>query len=136
MAHVFHLTSLFPCRLQLALLTVVLLHKVFTNVMADSLDKLNAKILSEHLHTKFKVHLEGGDTELEIVEINEPPAVPKLELFVLILRGPSSARLIQRVHRLEHETLGAFEIFLTPIAEDEQSTTYEAVFNRFRKQQS
>ena len=104
--------------------------------MADSLDKLNAKVLSEHLHTKFKVHLEDADPiELEIVEVAEPPAIPKLELFVLNLRGPCSPRLIQRVHRLEHETLGIFEIFLTPIAGDEQSTTYEAVFNRFRKQQ-
>jgi len=104
--------------------------------MADSLDKLNPKVLSEHLHTKFRVNIEGADPiELEIVEITEPQTVPKLELFVLNLRGPCSPRLIQRVHRLEHEKLGAFEIFLTPIAGDQQSTTYEAVFNRFRKQQ-
>jgi len=103
--------------------------------MADPLEKLNAKVLSENLHTKFKVHLEGTDAvELEIAEITEPPTLPKLELFVLILRGPSSPRLMQSVHRLEHEKLGAFQIFLTPITGDEQSTTYEAVFNRFRKQ--
>ena len=103
--------------------------------MADPLEKLNAKILSENLHTKFKVHLEGTDAvELEIIEVTEPSTVPKLELFVVNLRGPYSPRLIQQVHRLEHEKLGIFEIFLTPVAEDKQSTTYEAVFNRFRKQ--
>ena len=103
--------------------------------MADPLEKLNARILSENLNTKFKVHLEGADAvELEIIEITEPSTVPKLELFVVNLRGPHSPRLVQSVHRLEHEKLGTFEIFLTPVAEDKQSTTYEAVFNRFRKQ--
>src|SRR5437763_15163029 len=101
--------------------------------MADSLEKLNAKILSENLHTKFKVHLQGADAvELEIIEVTEPSTVPKLELLVVNLRGHYSPRLIQQVHRLGHEMLGILDIFLTTGAEDNQRPTYEPVIKRVR----
>ena len=107
--------------------------------MPESLHKLNAKLLSEHLHSKFKVHLDrdGKETlELEIDQIIEPPAPPSLEQFFLVLKGPRSPRLDQCTHRMDHEKLGTFDLFITAIAGDEHSITYEAVFNRFRKQQS
>ncbi|PYP83441.1 MAG: hypothetical protein DMG65_24365 [Candidatus Angelobacter sp. Gp1-AA117] len=105
--------------------------------MTEPLNKLNAKLLSEHLHSKFKVQLDGKDTlDLEIAEVTEPQAPPSLEQFFLVLKGPRSPRLAQRTHRMEHEKLGTFDLFVTAIAGDDQSTTYEAVFSRFRKQQS
>jgi hypothetical protein len=105
--------------------------------MTDPLRKLNAKILSEHLHTNFRVHLDNhGPVDLEIVEVTEPSAPPQLESFVLVLRGPKAPLLEQRTHHLEHQQLGAFDIFLTAIAADAQSTTYEIIFNRFRQQSS
>lgn len=105
--------------------------------MTEPLSKLNAKLLSEHLHTRFKVHLDGKHTlELEIAEVIEPQSPPSLEQFFLVLKGPCSPRLVQRIHRMEHEKLGTFDLFITTIAGDDQSTTYEAVFNRFRNKQS
>lgn len=105
--------------------------------MTEPLNKLNAKLLSEQLHTKFKVHVDGKETlELEIAEVTEPQAPPSLEQFFLVLKGPRSPRLIQRTHRLEHEKLGTFDLFITAIAGDDQSITYEAVFSRFRNKQS
>jgi uncharacterized protein DUF6916 len=105
--------------------------------MTDPLQKLTAKVLSEHLHTNFRVHRDKhGPVDLEIVEVTEPSSPPQLESFVLVLRGPKTPFLEQRTHHLEHEKLGAFDIFITAIAADAQSTTYEVIFNRFRQQRS
>jgi hypothetical protein len=102
--------------------------------MSTSLDKLNAKIFSEQLHTQFKIHLGGADPmTLELVEVKESDPSPQIELFSLHFRGPSTPRLAQQIHRLEHDTLGTFEIFLTAIGADAQGIVYESVFHRFRK---
>jgi hypothetical protein len=41
--------------------------------------------------------------------------------------------MAQQIHTLEHDKLGRFAIFLTAIAGDAESITYESVFHRFRK---
>jgi hypothetical protein len=41
--------------------------------------------------------------------------------------------MAQHIHTLEHDKLGRFDIFLTAVAGDAQSITYESVFHRFRK---
>ena len=102
--------------------------------MLTSLDKLNAKIFSQQLHAHFKIHLGSADSmTLELVEVVESDPSPQIELFSLHFRGPSAPRLAQQIHRLEHETLGTFEIFLTAISADAQGMIYESVFHRFRK---
>ncbi|MGC3988450.1 MAG: hypothetical protein QM796_01950 [Chthoniobacteraceae bacterium] len=49
--------------------------------------------------------------------------------FSLTFRGPSGLYLPQGIYRLEHEAMGALEIFLVPIAPDAQGSHFEAVFN-------
>ena len=101
--------------------------------METPLEKLNARLMSEQLHTKFKVQTENtAPLELELCEVNEPPTLPRLELFTLIFRGPAAPRLVQRIHLLEHPKLGTLPIFLTPIDADSDGIAYEAVFNRVR----
>jgi hypothetical protein len=36
--------------------------------------------------------------------------------------------LPQRIYRIEHATLGAFDLFLVPIGPDAQGLRYQAVF--------
>jgi len=104
--------------------------------MLTPLDKLDAKVFREQLHTKFNVSLGGATMPLELVEVAERDTSPKLELFFLHFRGPSAPRLPQQVHRLEHEKFGEFEIFLTAIDPGpEPGMLYESVFHRFRKPQ-
>ena len=75
-----------------------------------------------------------GALTLELIEVMERDPSPKIELFSLQFRGPAAPRLPQQIHRLEHDKLGAFEIFLTAIGADpEQGILYESVFHRFRK---
>lgn len=51
------------------------------------------------------------------------------EPFSLVFRGSKGVALPQRIHTLQHETLGLMEIFLVPIAPDAAGPRYEAVFN-------
>jgi hypothetical protein len=98
------------------------------------LEKLSSKDFSQHLNSKFKVHLHNGEfLPLELMEVADRESVPHAELFFLTFQGPTSPRLTQSTHRLEHEKLGVLEIFLTAIATGEGTISYEAVFHRVRK---
>ncbi len=103
--------------------------------MPTPLEDLNAKLFREQLNTPFKVQQgPAGTITLELVDVIENDLSPKMELFSLHFRGPFRPRLEQQTHRMEHEKLGDFEIFLTPISADQRDgTIYEAVFHRFRK---
>ena len=49
--------------------------------------------------------------------------------FSLVFRSPPGAPLPQRIYRLQHEELGALDLFLVPIGPDEVGMCYEAVFS-------
>ena len=98
-----------------------------------SLDDLNSKVFREQLNTRFKVNAAGQPVALELIEVTEKNDSPQIELFSLHFRGPARPLLAQQIHRLEHEQLGDFEIFLTPISADAQGAVYEVIFHRFRK---
>lgn len=105
--------------------------------MSTPLESLTAQIFREQLHTNFKVHGDSvGPISLQLAEVVESEASPKMELFSLFFRGPFTPRLGQQIHSLQHEKLGLVEIFLTPVeADQEKGTLYESVFHRFRKEQ-
>lgn len=48
--------------------------------------------------------------------------------FSLFFIGPKSYQLKQHVYHVTHETLGAMDIFLVPVAETAEVYEYEAVF--------
>jgi uncharacterized protein DUF6916 len=104
--------------------------------MSTPLDQLNARIFAEHLHTQFKLQREGAaPASLELIEVKENNPSPTIEFFSLQFRGPAEHRLPQQIHRLEHDKLGTFDIFITAISADAQGIIYESVFHRFRKTQ-
>ena len=90
---------------------------------------------SKHLNTKFRV---TGDPpiELELTGIkgysSRPNEQSGMERFSVFFEGSGDFFLPQRVYTLEHDSMGAFELFLVPIARDEKSFRYEAVFNYFK----
>jgi hypothetical protein len=102
--------------------------------MTMPLEQLNAQLFREQLHTKFQVRTGAAETiALELVEVNEEDR-PGMELFSLHFQGPFLPRLMQQTTPMQHEKLGEFAIFLTPIsAEPQEGTMYESVFHRFRK---
>ena len=47
-----------------------------------------------------------------------------------MLQGPLDAFLPQATYRLEHEQLGALDLFLVPVRKEAAGFLYQAVFNR------
>lgn len=92
------------------------------------LDKLTAATFAEHLHEPFR--LDGGAAGglvLELAEVSEAPDGARP--FSVVFLGPGEPVLPQRIHRLEHEALGALELFIVPIGRDAAGVRYQAVFN-------
>ena len=96
-----------------------------------SIEGLSRESFAENLNTKFLLPVESGEPlELELIEVSPARQSGGTEKFSLVFRGALSFALEQRTHRLEHERLGALDIFLVPIAREADGFRYEAVFNR------
>jgi hypothetical protein len=52
----------------------------------------------------------------------------KREPFSILFNTPGDTVLSQKIYRIEHDTLGTFDLFLVPINKDKQGVQYEAVF--------
>lgn len=100
-------------------------------------EMLGEKDYAGQLNTKFRVVADAPrPVELELVEVKGWASLPMeqggLERFSLFFGGPPDIMLPQGSYKLEHEALGALEIFLVPVARTEEGMRYEAVFNFFR----
>ncbi|MEK6302343.1 MAG: hypothetical protein AABO41_16660 [Acidobacteriota bacterium] len=94
------------------------------------LEKLTKETFDENLNTRFRMMLDGAATlELELIEVRPGRSTPRQEQFSLLFRAPQDIPLQQGMFRLEHDTLGAIDLFLVPVRKDEQAYYYEAVFN-------
>ena len=98
--------------------------------------QLTEKEFSKHLNTKFRI---TGDNpvELELTEVkgylSKPNEQTGMERFSAYFHGPADHYLRQASYPLEHDVMGAFELFLVPIGRDEKGLRYEAVFNYFKE---
>lgn len=100
-------------------------------------ERLTEVNFAKHLNTVFRVKVnEPRPVELKLVEVkgygNGSNEQSGMERFSLFFSGPGDLHLPQRTYQLEHEQLGALDIFLVTIARDEQGFVYEAVFNYFK----
>jgi hypothetical protein len=97
--------------------------------------ELTEKEFSQHLNSKFQVEINGQSLELELVEVkgylSQENEQGGMERFSAFFSGPG-VYLPQRAYQLTHEKMGQFEIFLVPVAGDQQGYRYEAVFNYFK----
>jgi hypothetical protein len=89
---------------------------------------------SKHVNTKYRVAVEPP-VELELTAVkgylskeNEQTGMERFSAFFL---GPGDRYLRQKVYSFEHEQMGAFEMFLVPVSQDQNDYRYEAVFNYF-----
>ncbi len=105
-------------------------------------DDLHAGTFSTQLNTPFSIHVSPTLVmEVELVEVTEkgasdhqhPSAASRQERFSLVFHGPRDMLLRQGMYQLQHNQLGAFELFLVPVGQDHDGVYYEAVFNRFRR---
>lgn len=87
------------------------------------------------LKTSFRLTLaDAPPVELELSGVIRARSgeSSEYESFSLVFRGPRDPTLPQRIYRIEHDRIGAFDLFLVPIACEADGMKYEAVFNRRR----
>jgi hypothetical protein len=95
------------------------------------MSELTRDDFAKHLNTKFRVPTSDGQTlELELTEVTELRQSPRTESFSMIFRAPGDAAPDQRLYQMEHDELGALDIFLVPVGHDKKGLWFEALFNR------
>jgi hypothetical protein len=102
------------------------------------LEELKEEVFAKHLNTKFHIPLDEGRVELELVKVEgDKSTLEKIEglnRFTLRFLGPGNFLLPQRIYQLEHDALGALEIFIVPIGRRDNRHEYEAIFSHVEKQ--
>jgi hypothetical protein len=93
---------------------------------------LTRDAFAEQLNTKFKIYFTPEKAaEVELTEVSQLRTYPRQEIFALVFLFPPDLPVEQRIYRMEHDALGALEIFLVPIEKTaDGAVRYEAVFNR------
>lgn len=100
------------------------------------LDRLTSADFKPYINQTFTVPLEGVEPiALELANVAElgsggAEPGPRRRPFSLLFLGPVSRRyLLQHIYRLEHEQLGALDLFLVPLGPEGGRMRYEAIFN-------
>lgn len=92
---------------------------------------------SKQIGTKFRIPFTGGDFNLTLAEVKaympQQNEQSGMERFSVFFDGPGDIRLPQQTYRLQHEEMGAIDLFLVPVSGDEKGFRYEAVFNYYKK---
>jgi hypothetical protein len=90
------------------------------------LETFTAETFRPLLNERFELVTEDGRVDLELVDVTESaaPGAERRAQFSIVFSGPADPILPQASYRLEHPELGAFDLFLVPIA----AGSYEAVF--------
>ena len=97
------------------------------------LDRAGASDFSPFLHDTFRlVASDGASLDLELVEVHESgrnrPGQERSS-FSLLFKGALERLLPQQMYRMEHSTLGAMDLMIVPVRQDQDGYYYEAVFN-------
>lgn len=95
------------------------------------LDKATRETFEPRKGETFRLSDETtGELELTLADVRGTGLQGKAarEQFSLQFHGPRELVLPQKIYRLENDELGAMDIFLVPVARDDEGTTYEAVF--------
>lgn len=82
------------------------------------------------LNQDFQIVVSDGTLVLQLFDAHSRPAPDAgRDPFTLTFRGPAPLRLPQGIYRMSNAQMGEMEIFLVQIAADQDSSTFEAVFN-------
>jgi len=100
------------------------------------LDQLTHATFSQQLNTSFQFQIAPEHlVAMELVETGDVRSSGQYEAFSIVLRGPSDIPLRQGMYRVDHDTIGAFDLFIVPISQESDGLYYEACFNRLRSEE-
>ncbi len=90
------------------------------------------KDFAASLNSEFRVARSSGDAmSMRLVKLDESGSNDVQETFSLQFLANGNAEPKQGLYSLTHDLLGELDIFLVPVARDENGLYFEAVFNRF-----
>ena len=97
------------------------------------LDTLTADTFESLLGAGFTLTDGALRVPVELVTVSRlgaasSPPDGRRQAFSLLFRGPASLTAPQRIYTLEHEILGALEIFFVPVQPEGEGTFLEAIF--------
>ena len=96
------------------------------------LDKLTLDDFQPLLEDTFSVHAGDQSAHFRLVSaqpVGEGRTNGKRAPFALTFQAPPEVKPVEGTYRLEHDDLGTLEMFLVPVAGDQEGTDFEAVFN-------
>lgn len=94
-------------------------------------DVFTIEMFSGHENSKFLMHYGDSQTvELELISVTDTGSSPRQAQFSLVFQGPPNGPAAQNIFRLDHQKLGALDLFLVPIGRNKDGFQYEAIFNR------
>ncbi len=95
-----------------------------------------------HLNTVFYIRLrDGQEIPVKLVELRDSGPARKrksnaraaaCECFTLDFRAPEHPPLEQNTYRIEHRSLGQFDLFIGPMQSKKHGQVYEAIINHQR----
>ena len=96
------------------------------------IEQLSQTDFESHRNEIYRIVLPEEPMEVRLEEVRSLNShSEEHECFSLLFSGPRDRLLPQQIYPMEHSTLGAFGLFLVPVArEDQERWYYEAVFNR------
>jgi hypothetical protein len=91
---------------------------------------LTKEAFAENLNTKFRIPMQSSSAaELELIEVVEARSTSRQQQFSVFFRGPLEYLLPQATYHMEHEKMGAMDLFIVPVGREQDGFRYEAVFN-------
>jgi len=66
---------------------------------------------------------------LKLIKVTETVSRPPQEQFTAVFLAPPDSGLEQRIYEMEHPVLGRMDLFLVPVALNENGLEMQAVFN-------
>jgi hypothetical protein len=99
-------------------------------LQTDALTNYSKASFQSYVNSIFELETLQGTVPLELQEISDFSATKGGESFGLLFRG-GSRQLRQETYTLRHPSLGRFQIFLVPVAADQNGAQgYLATINR------
>ena len=98
------------------------------------LETFTISTFSNRLNEPFQLFDSSGAplvlTLTQVDSLSEQRGLPvKRSPFSLIFTGPPQPVLPQKTYRVDHSSIGTFEIFIVPIGPSAQGMQYEAIFS-------
>ena len=98
------------------------------------LKQLQSSDFLPRLNSRFSIRRPGIEPiDLELVEVKQAGEAPNPERrspFSLIFLGPVSHQYLQQhIYRLEHDEMGALDLFIVPLGPQGGRMQYQAIFS-------